>query len=82
MANKTEQFHNFIGDLILLVQEKYNGSLENEKDEDELEKAFRLGSNIAYYDVLELIHSQLEAFGFDSNRFGVVSPTPGEKLNK
>jgi hypothetical protein len=57
---------NFLGEIIEIIEEKYNDSCEGEGTENELDKQFRLGMNIAYYDVLDIISEQIEVWGFDS----------------
>ncbi|HEY3373446.1 MAG TPA: hypothetical protein VGK02_00050 [Candidatus Aquicultor sp.] len=74
----SEQMINFIKDLITLYQEKYNETLFEEKGESEQDKVFRLGSNIAYYDCLDILESQLKAFGYDTEIFGVITPELGK----
>lgn len=75
-----EQLRGFLEDLITLIQEKYNETLIVPTDECAEDKSFRLGSNFAYFDVLDLIESQLTAHGLDSNSLGKISPTLGEKI--
>lgn len=67
----------FIRDLVILIQEKYNNSffIENKSEKD---KVFKLGLNFAYYDVLDLIESQLKAFQYDSDFIGHITPKLGE----
>lgn len=60
-----EEMKNFMTDLIWLIQEKYNQSLLETEEETLEDKSFRLGSNLAYYDVLNLVQCQLDAFGFN-----------------
>ncbi|GGJ64681.1 hypothetical protein GCM10008982_12490 [Anoxybacillus voinovskiensis] len=45
--------------MITLIQEKYNETLTAPTDESAEDKSFRLGSNFAYFDVFDLIESQL-----------------------
>jgi hypothetical protein len=74
-----EELKSFANDLIIIIQEKYNDSLtvdENENDED---KAFRSGSNFAYYDALGIIELQLKSFGFDSASHQIV-PILGQEI--
>ncbi|MCZ0757182.1 MULTISPECIES: hypothetical protein [Anoxybacillus] len=75
-----EQLMIFLEDLITLIQEKYNETLTAPTDESAEDKSFRLGSNFAYFDVLDLIESQLTVHGIDSNGIGKISPTLGEKI--
>ncbi|BCU82856.1 hypothetical protein JIR001_26390 [Polycladomyces abyssicola] len=73
-----QHLRSFLGDLIEIVHDKYHDSLQAEQDESDLDKTFRLGCNFAYYDVLELIESQLRAFGYDTKQFGVIAPEFGK----
>jgi hypothetical protein len=75
-----EQLRGFLGDLIALIQEKYNETLIAPPDECVEDKSYRLGSNFAYFDILDLIESQLTAHGLDTNSLGKISPTLGEKI--
>jgi Mg2+/Co2+ transporter CorB len=70
----------FLDDLIKILHEKYNDSLRAEEDESELDKSFRSGCSFAYYDALELIESQLKAFGYDTKQFGVITPEYGKDV--
>lgn len=70
----------FLIDLIKEIQEKYNQTLTEIEEEDLEEKNYRLGTNFAYYDVLELIESQLRAFGYRLDEIGQITPTLGEKI--
>lgn len=76
-----ESFENFIAYLIELLKEKYNDTLHVPEDESESKRSFRDGLNLAYYDVLDLIQSQLEAFGYDTKPFGVIVPELGKKAD-
>ncbi|HYN25013.1 MAG TPA: hypothetical protein VES69_08200, partial [Pyrinomonadaceae bacterium] len=61
-----ETLHGFLKDLFVLLQEKYDESLaEDSKPESEADVAYRQGATLAYYDVLDLIRSQLIAFGYE-----------------
>ena len=73
-----KQLENFLGDLITLIQEKYNETLVAPTGESVEEKYYRLGSNFAYYDVLDLVESQLSVQTFNSETFKDISPTLGE----
>ncbi len=73
---------NFLIDLICDIQEKYNDSLLPTKGESSEEKNYRLGENFAYYEVLDLIESQLESFGLSAEDIGQIAPIFGEKINK
>lgn len=71
----------FLIDLIREIQEKYNKTLENVEKENLEEKNYRLGTNFAYYDVLELIESQLNVFGYRLDEFDQITPVLGELYN-
>jgi hypothetical protein len=71
----------FLIDLIKEIQEKYNETLTELEEENLEEKNYRLGTNFAYYDILELIESQLNAFGFSTDEFGQITPVLGEKID-
>lgn len=74
------QLKDFLGDLITLIQEKYNETLVAPEDESDEDKCFRLGKNFAYYDVLDLVESQLLSLGLNPDIFGKISPKLGEKI--
>jgi hypothetical protein len=79
--NKVQnEMKNFLIDLIYEIQEKYNQTLIPIEEEDLEEKNYRLGTNFAYYDVLELIESQLRAFGYKLDEIGQITPILGEKI--
>lgn len=76
-----EQLKGYLHDLIILLHEKYNDTLEdieNEKDDD---KVYRTGKNFAYYDALDLIESQLNTFGYDVKQIGKIAPNLGNKAS-
>lgn len=75
-----EQLKAFLKDLVTLIQEKYNETLIVPTDESAEDRYFRLGLNFAYFDILDLIESQLISYGIDSNCLGKISPTLGEKI--
>ncbi|HEX7312678.1 MAG TPA: hypothetical protein VF297_02090 [Pyrinomonadaceae bacterium] len=76
-----EDLRNFVGDLITLLQEKYNLSLEEfDEDEDETDAAYNQGLCFAYFDALALIRSQLLAFGYDPNEFKSIEPVLGKPV--
>ena len=80
-----KQLENFLSDLIIVIQEKYNDTLDistldistNEKAED---KAYRLGSNFAYFDILSVIESQLIANQLDLGAIKTITPILGRKI--
>ncbi|KJS13667.1 MAG: hypothetical protein VR67_03490 [Peptococcaceae bacterium BRH_c8a] len=73
-----ELMRNFIKDLVKLLREKYNISLSEVSGETEIEKSFRLGSNFAYYDALDIIESQFKSYGLDYESIGKVTPILGK----
>ena len=71
----------FLKDLTLLVQEKYNDTLGGHREgESEADYQFRNGQNIAYYDTLDLIHSQLIAFGISTQGLEPLVPELGQRV--
>jgi hypothetical protein len=76
------QLQDFIRDLIYLIKEKYNETLEEADKESETDRTFRLGCNIAYYNDLDLIESQLKSFGIDTKGFGIITPVLGKKISE
>jgi hypothetical protein len=74
-----EDLHGFLKDLFILIQEKYNESLaEAGAPAPEAEAAYWRGANFAYYDVLDLIRSQLIAFGYVEATSEFVTPELGK----
>ncbi|SDD05223.1 hypothetical protein SAMN04488112_1292 [Melghirimyces thermohalophilus] len=69
------ELQSFLSDLIEIIQDKYNDSLNN-CDE------FNNGLNFAYYDVLEIIESQLRAFNIDQELFDQITPVLGEEFKR
>ena len=71
----------FLKDLTLLIQEKYNDTL-GERCEGESETAyqFRNGQNFAYYDTLDVLHSQLLAFSIPTQELEPVVPELGQPI--
>lgn len=69
----------FLKDLTLLLQGKYNDTLGScRAGESEADSQFRSGQNFAYYDVLDLIRSQLCAFGISAPELEPVVPELGQ----
>ena len=69
----------FLNDLTLLMQEKYHGTLGVRcEGESETAYQFRNGQNFAYYDTLDLLHSQLLAFGIPTQELEPVVPALGQ----
>jgi hypothetical protein len=76
-----QELKNFTEDLIKIIQEKYNESLsESKKLQSEADAAYQLGLNFAYYDMLDLIDSQLTAFGFRDEVMHTIAPELGKHL--
>lgn len=70
----------FLKDLITLLHEKYNQSLLEELNESDSDRAYRLGLNFAYYDILDIIDSQIDSFGYDKSNIGKITPIIGQKI--
>ena len=71
----------FLHDLTLLIQEKYNDTLGVRcEEESETAYQFRNGQNFAYYDTLDLLHSQLLAFGIPTQELEPVVPALGQPV--
>ncbi|WP_142382840.1 MULTISPECIES: hypothetical protein [Bacillus] len=75
------EMKNFLIDIISEVQEKYNQTLISDSNKSLEDKHFRLGANYAYYDVLELIETQLNLFSFQLDEVPHIAPVLGEKIN-
>lgn len=61
-----EELKNFIHDLVLLIQEKYDQAIDDKEMKSSSDiHSFCEGKLYAYYDVLDLIESQLTAFGYN-----------------
>ena len=79
---KHQELIAFLKDLTLLIQEKYNDTLRpRRKGESEADYQFRSGQNMAYYDTLDLIHSQLLAFGVPAQELEPVVPVLGKPVS-
>lgn len=79
------ELQNFIQDYVTLLQEKYHQSLiKTEKYQTEADAAFYQGTSFTYYDVLDILKSQLEAFGYEIENFETIVPELGKpkKLQK
>ena len=69
----------FLKDLTPLIQEKYNGTLgPRHEGESEADYQFRNGQNFAYYDILDLLHAQLLAFGIPTQELEPIVPELGQ----
>ena len=77
-----DSMKDYLADLIILIRDKYKESLVEASGESESEKSFRLGSNMAYYDVLDIIEAQLQSFGIDRSQFGAIAPVIGKQISK
>jgi hypothetical protein len=74
------KLEHYLHDLIWLIKEDYNRSLDRSaKAASESERANEEGQSWAYHHVLELIESQLIAFGDTSELFSNLAPEPGKK---
>ena len=77
-----QELDGFLKDLAVLILEKYDESLaESKRLTAEADVAFQDGLNMAYYDVLDLIRSQLLAFGYEAAAAGIVVPELGKPSN-
>ena len=77
-----EELHGFLKDIFTLLQEKYDESLAAESvPAPEADVAFRQGATFAYYDVLDLIRSQIKAFGYEDEASGFVVPEFGKPVH-
>jgi hypothetical protein len=74
-----EELSGYLHDLVILLHDNYNDSLQSNQPESGDEKAFRLGMNTAYYHVLTLIESQLSAFGYEPKLIGNITPFLGKQ---
>ena len=71
----------FLKDLTLLIQEKYNNTLGGRCEaESETAYQFRNGQNFAYYDALDLLHSQLLAFSIPIQELEPIVPELGQPV--
>ncbi|MFB2875546.1 hypothetical protein [Floridanema aerugineum] len=74
-----QELQNFIQDYVTLLQEKYNQSLiKTEKSQNEADAAFYQGASFTYYDALDILKSQLEAFGYEIESFNRIVPEFGK----
>ena len=69
----------YLKDLVSAIQGKYNETLVPVDSESLEDRSYRLGCNYAYYDVLDLIDSQLKVFGIEGD-IGSIIPELGEKV--
>ncbi len=76
---KHAEFHAFLKDMLPLIQEKYDATLgPPHAGESEADYQFRNGQNFAYYESLDLIYSQLLAFGIPTRELEPVVPELGQ----
>jgi hypothetical protein len=81
-AVKHEELMAFLKDLTCLIQERYNNTLGSSRDgENEADYQFRNGQNFAYYDALDLIHSQLLAFDIAKQELEPIVPELGQPVS-
>jgi hypothetical protein len=71
---------NFLSDLIYIIQDKYNQTIDDSKENSD--KKFYQGLNFAYYDVLDVIESQMESFGYNVKEFRSITPMLWEKIER
>ncbi|QOY34729.1 hypothetical protein AWH56_018650 [Anaerobacillus isosaccharinicus] len=74
-----DEFKGYLHDLVIILHQKYNDTLQLNTKETEENKAFRVGMNHAYYDVLDVIESQLTTSGYDVNQIGKITPQLSKK---
>ena len=80
---KHAEFIAFLKDLIPLIQEKYDGTCgPRHEGECEADYQFRNGQNLAYYETLDLIYSQLLAFDIPTQELEPVTPALGQPILK
>lgn len=75
------QLKGFMHDLVILLHDKYNDTLQTNDKDATGDKDFRAGMNHAYYDTLNLIESQLKMFGYDVNEIGNITPELTKEAN-
>lgn len=76
------KLEHFVHDLVWLIKEDYNESLDRMlKSNVEAERTFAEGQNLAYFDVLQLIENQLQAFGAQEEFYKGIAPEPGQKAD-
>lgn len=63
---------NFHENYVEILKKKYNTSLETVANESEEDKDFRLGTNFAYYDCLDVLEQQLQNSGYELGRIGRI----------
>lgn len=76
-----DELKGYLHDLVIILHEKYNDTLQHSTKEPEGDKAFRVGMNHAYYDALDIIESQLTTFGYDVKQIGNIAPDLGERAS-
>lgn len=76
----TQDLVRYLGDLVVLVQDRYNQSLQECHTENDVSTDFVKGANLAYYEVLDLVRNQLIAFGYDLDAFGPIVPIMGRPI--
>lgn len=78
-----QELDNFIKDYINLLREKYEIALiKSQKSDLEVDAAFHQGASFTYYDALDLLKSQLEAFGYDIEKLEPIVPELGKTIEK
>lgn len=71
---------NFINDLIEILKEKYNNSFSEDIESNDI-KEFSRGLNFAYFDILNIIETQLKVFGYNIDDLGVITPKLGRRID-
>ena len=74
------KLEHFVHDLVWLIKKDYNDSLHRMRTSNvEAERLFAEAQHLAYFDVLQLIENQLQAFGAREEFYKGVAPEPGQE---
>lgn len=78
------ELRGFIEDLVVLLHEKYNQSLDDymSRTAGTGDGGFSRGANMAYYDTLDLIRSQLLAYGYELDDLDTIVPELGKPARR
>ena len=80
---KRTEIITLLKDLMPLIQEKYDNTLAPQHEgESDADYQFRNGQNFAYYDILDLIYSQLLAFEIPTQELEPIVPELGRPALK
>lgn len=83
MPTMKQDLSNFVQDLIVLLQERYQATgSETQSATDPAAKTFLEGVHVGYQEALEVIQHQLEAFGYDPETVGLGVRKSSEILDK